>query len=180
MLNRLPETDWAQGGMGTHSHAYADGASRDLEGRIGEDKPGEALIRCFFYVTGFSRGDGSLKVVPGSHRWRDPALGAHLREWREEGKTEHEGIPLDEIELECPPGSVILMHTHAAHGVTPKSPDSAPRWAFVAAYRTGESWSGSRVITSEFAARAGPGELTVEMKRQGKGGVPPEHAAPRM
>eukprot|EP01045_Picozoa_sp_COSAG04_P024972 COSAG04_NODE_3203_length_3051_cov_88.951220_1_plen_73_part_00 len=72
------------------------------------------------------------------------------------------------------------MHTHAAHGVTPKSPDSAPRWAFVAAYRTGESWSGSRVITSEFAARAGPGELTVEMKRQGKEGVPPEHAAPRM
>ena len=54
------------------------------------------------------------------------------------------------------------------------------RWAFVAAYRTGESWSGSRVITSEFAARAGPGKLTVEMKRQGKGEVPPEHAAPRL
>jgi hypothetical protein len=96
------------------------------------------------------------------------------------GKTEHEGVPLAEVELECPPGSVILMHTHGAHGVSPKASESTPRWAFVAAYRTGESWSGSRVITSEFAARDGPGGLTVEMKRQGWGAVPPEHATPRL
>jgi hypothetical protein len=51
------------------------------------DRPGEALIRCFFYLSGFARGDGALKVVAGSHRWRDPNLGAHLREWREAGKT---------------------------------------------------------------------------------------------
>ena len=179
-LNRLPETEWAQGGMGTHSHAYADGYTRDLRSRVDEDTPDEALIRVFFYITGFTKGDGSLKVIPGSHLWRDPNLGKSLRDWREAGMTSYRGVKLDEIELECPPGSVILMHTHAAHGVLPKLPTSAPRWAFVAAYRTGESWSPSRVITSDFAKKPGPGALTAQMKRQGRKPMPLENARPRL
>ena len=182
LLNRLPGTNWADGGMGVHSHMFADGYARDTVSTVDgwEDKPGEAMIRAFFYISGFNSIDGGcLKVIPGSHTWRDPGLGSRLLQWRGAGKTSHEGVPLTEVELECPPGSVILMHTHAAHGVTPMrrgKAAGAPRWAFVACYRIGESWSPSRNLTSAFASRDGPGLLTAEMKRQGRGLMPPEHA----
>jgi hypothetical protein len=42
-------------GEGWHTHPYAP------------DQPELGFIRIFFYVSGFQRGNGSLKVVPGSH-----------------------------------------------------------------------------------------------------------------
>ena len=95
LLNRLPDTDWAEDGMGTHSHAYAEGFARNNVDRIATraDKPQEAMIRVFFYVNGFSRRyGGCLTVIPGSHKCRDPGLGATLQRWREEGKTKHSGV----------------------------------------------------------------------------------------
>ncbi len=183
LLNRLPGTDWADGGMGMHSHSYADGYARDTVSKLEgwRDTSSEAMIRVFFYISGFNRSNGGcLRVIPGSHMWRDPGLGSRLRQWREQGMTTYQGISLNEEVLECEPGSVILMHTHAAHGVTPmcKGEAGSPRWAFVACYRTGESWSPSRNLSSTFAAKDGPGLLTAEMKRQGRGSMPPEHAPP--
>ena len=36
--------------------------------------PRYGYIRIFFYVNGFKADDGSLKVVPGSHLYRDPKI----------------------------------------------------------------------------------------------------------
>ena len=157
--------------MGTHSHAYADGFARNNVDRLvtRKDRPHEAMIRVFFYVSGFnSRDGGCLKVIPGSHEWRDPGLGETLRRWSEEGKSTHLGVPLEEVELECPPGSVILMLTHA----TRRHPDAKRCCATMGLRRQLSNrrvvGSIARVITSAFAAKDGPGGLTVEMKRQGR------------
>ena len=47
------------GGIGWHSHGYAD------------DNPSLGFVRIFFYVNGFEPDDGGLKAVPGSHLYRD-------------------------------------------------------------------------------------------------------------
>ena len=45
------------------------------------------------------------------------------------------GEPLAIRKLACPPGSVVVMWTHATHGVDPKPADSERRWALITAYR---------------------------------------------
>src|SRR4028119_1195428 len=42
-------------GEGWHTHPYAP------------DQPELGFIRIFFYISGYQKGNGSLKVVPGSH-----------------------------------------------------------------------------------------------------------------
>ena len=51
--------------------------------------PDQAMIRAFFYLSGFTAGDGNLRVIARSHTWREPNLGERLRAWREQGKTSH-------------------------------------------------------------------------------------------
>ena len=133
-----------------HSHEY------------GEANPGLGFIRIFFYVNGFEAGDGGLKVVPGSHHYRDPALSAPTDAELEAGwlvgKVQPEtGEPLRTEALSVPPGTVILMWTHAAHGVTPRSPDSDTRWCIVYAYRNPGEPSAARWISEEFERRQVPG-----------------------
>ena len=50
-------------GFGWRSHEYAD------------QQPELGLIRIFFYLNGFSRNDAALKVVAGSHLYRDGDIG---------------------------------------------------------------------------------------------------------
>ncbi len=74
--------------------------------------------RIFFYASGFELGDGNLKIVRGSHLFRDPAVSflgdEALFEGWVKGKTHPmSGEPLRIEQLECPPGSVIAMWTHA-------------------------------------------------------------------
>ena len=51
-------------GSNWHSHEYSD------------DDPALGFVRVFFYVNGFAADDGGLKVVPGSHLYRDPGINA--------------------------------------------------------------------------------------------------------
>ena len=46
-------------GINWHTHGY------------GEEDPSLGFVRIFFYVNGFEPDDGGLKVVPGSHLFRD-------------------------------------------------------------------------------------------------------------
>ena len=46
-------------GQGWHTHPYASA------------QPELGFLRIFFYVNGFVAGDGGLRVVPGSHLFRD-------------------------------------------------------------------------------------------------------------
>jgi hypothetical protein len=131
-------------GVAWHSHDYA------------EDRPELSFVRIFFYITGFTPDDGGLKAVPGSHLFRDPRIkGADdgdLRSGWLSGKVHPlTGEPLQIESLTAPEGSVILMHTHAAHAVTPRQPDSPMRWCVVYAYRNpGAPISRARWITKEF------------------------------
>lgn len=144
-LNRLA----ANPGLRWHTHAYAD------------DAPQLGFLRIFFYVNGFAADDGGLKVVPGSHLFRDSSIKAEtdadLGPWLE-GKTHPAtGEPLRIERLSAPAGSVILMWTHALHGVTPRKPDSATRWTVVYGYRNPGQPSISRWISDEFERNPVPG-----------------------
>jgi hypothetical protein len=131
------------GGAHWHSHEYSD------------DEPRFGFVRIFFYVNGFDPDDGGLGVVPGSHLYRDAQLRAgsdeELRAGWMAGKTHpRTGAPLQVEYLSAPPGTVILMWTHAAHAVSPRRPGSDTRWTVVYAYRNPGRPSRARWITDAF------------------------------
>lgn len=148
-------------GADWHSHDYA------------EDRPELAFIRVFFYINGFTPNDGGLKAVPGSHLYRDPKIHAPKGEqaFREANNDEAfragwlqgklhplTGDPLKIESLTAPEGSVVLMHTHAAHAVTPRQAASPMRWCVVYAYRNpGAPISKARWISKEFEQSPPPG-----------------------
>ncbi len=138
------------GGIGWHSHGYSD------------DEPRYGFVRIFFYVNGFEIDDGGLKAVPGSHLYRDGRIHGGtddaLQEGWLKGKTHPEtGEPLEIQALSVPPGTVILMWTHAAHAVSPRKQDSDTRWTVVYAYRNPGKPSHARWITPEFEQKPIPG-----------------------
>ncbi len=137
-------------GIGWHSHGYS------------EDDPRYGYVRIFFYVNGFEADDGGLKTVPGSHLYRDPKIQAATNEVLREswlaGKTHPEtGKPLKIQTLSVPPGTVVLMWTHAAHAVTPRKQDSNTRWTVVYGYYKPGKDPGERWITPEFERKLIPG-----------------------
>jgi hypothetical protein len=138
-LNRPP----GDSGIHWHSHEYAD------------DRPELGFVRIFFYVNGFTAADGGLGVVPGSHLFRDArihaASDAELRAgWLAGKRHPLTGAPLEIEYLSAPPGSVIVVWTHAAHAVSPRQPGSSTRWAVVYAYRNPGAPSRARWISEEF------------------------------
>jgi hypothetical protein len=144
-LNRPP------GNQGTHwhSHEYAD------------ERPELGFVRIFFYVNGFEADDGGLGVVRGSHLFRDARL--HARSdaelqtgWLAEKRHPESGEPLRIEYLAAPPGSVVLMWTHAAHAVCPRKPESPTRWTVVYAYRNPGLPSRARWITPAFEQNPPP------------------------
>ena len=137
-------------GIGWHSHGYA------------EDEPRLGFVRIFFYVNGFEADDGGLKAVPGSHLYRDAKIHAASDEvlragWMADKTHPETGEPLEIEALSAPPGTVVLMWTHAAHAVNPRKPGSHTRWCVVYAYRNPGSPSGARWITPEFERKPIPG-----------------------
>ena len=129
-----------------HSHEYAD------------DDPALGFVRVFFYVNGFAADDGGLKVVPGSHWYRDPGISAEsdaelARGWMAEKVHAVSGQPLTIEELAVPQGTVVLMWTHAAHGVNPRKEKSDTRWCVVYAYRNPGRESRARWISPSFAKK---------------------------
>lgn len=138
------------GGIGWHSHEYAD------------DDPSLGFIRIFFYVNGFEPNDGGLKAVPGSHLYRDARIHAPSDEALREGwlagrKHPETGEPLEIEALSAPSGTVALMWTHAAHAVSPRKADSDTRWCVVYAYRNPGRPSRARWLTPEFERKPIPG-----------------------
>lgn len=137
-------------GLRWHSHEYA------------EDDPSLGFIRIFFYINGFQPGDGNLKVVPGSHLFRDPAIDAQSNEelatrWLAGKSHPLTGEPLHVVDLTAPPATVALMWTHAAHAVTPRREASSTRWCVVYAYRNPGRPSRARWITDAFERKPIPG-----------------------
>ena len=131
------------GGTSWHSHEYGDD---DLQ--LG-------FVRVFFYVNGLAEDDGGLKVVRGSHHYRDAGIsGASDAElesgWMAGKRHASTGQPLRIEGLSAPAGTVVLMWTHAAHGVTPCKPESGMRWCVVYAYRNPGEPSAARWLSAGF------------------------------
>ena len=138
-LNRLP----GNCGVQWHSHEYGEG-----ESNLG-------FLRIFFYINGFEVGDGGLKVVPGSHLFRDAKIAAASDGELENGwlvgkRHPKTGAPLLIEEVSATEGSVVLMWTHAAHAVSPRKRLSETRWTVVYAYRNPGLPSNARWISKEF------------------------------
>jgi hypothetical protein len=136
-------------GLRWHSHEYA------------EEDSSLGFVRIFFYISGFTPGDANLKVVPGSHLYRDrhinAATDADLTTGWLAGKTHPlTGAPLQIEQLAAPPATVALMWTHAAHAVNPRQSTST-RWCVVYAYRNPGRPSEARWITDAFATKPIPG-----------------------
>jgi hypothetical protein len=145
-LNRLA----ANPGLRWHTHEYAD------------DEPELGFLRIFFYINGFEADDGGLKAVPGSHLFRDSQILAQSDEelqqiWLEGKRHPLTGEPLRIEQLSAPPATVILMWTHALHGVTPRKPSSPTRWTVVYAYRNPGRPSKARWVSEEFERSSPPG-----------------------
>lgn len=137
-------------GMRWHTHEYADA------------DPSLGFLRIFFYVNGFEDDDGGLKVVPGSHLFRDSRVttdtdAALTASWLSGKRHPVTGEPLGIERLCASPGSVILMWTHALHGVTPRRAGSDTRWTVVYGYRNPGQPSRSRWISEAFEQRGLPG-----------------------
>jgi len=131
------------GGSAWHSHEYAD------------DDPLLGFLRVFFYVNGFQADDGGLKVVRGSHLYRDATIradsDAELMEGWMAGKVHPlTGSALAIEELNVPKGTVVLMWTHAAHGVNARKVGSDTRWCVVFAYRNPGQPSRARWLSEGF------------------------------
>jgi hypothetical protein len=134
-----------------HAHGYGE-----------EDMPRDlGFVRIFFYVNGFETNDGGLKVVPGSHLYRDRSAGGQTDEelqagWMDGKQHPQLGAPLEIEALSVPPGTVIAMWTHALHGVSPRVGQDT-RWAVVYAYRNPGLPSRARWLSSAFEQRDLPG-----------------------
>ena len=133
-------------GVQWHTHGYS------------ADNPALGFIRIFFYVTGFTPADGGLRVVPGSHLFReqihDISSDGEFRDgWLKGCRHPMTGAPLEIQELSVPPGTVIVMWTFAAHAVTPRRPDSDVRQCVVYAYRNPGPPSAARWISPDYEKR---------------------------
>jgi phytanoyl-CoA dioxygenase PhyH len=83
----------------------------------------KAYIQVLYYPNGFSRGDRSLSVIPGSHHVSptpDATPEALLR-----GECNAQaGRELAAVDLELPPGSMVYLNARMFHGVSAKPLDS--------------------------------------------------------
>ena len=110
-------------GITWHRHGYS------------AEDPGLGFIRIFFYVTGFAPDDGGLKVVPGSHLFREQLHGLSDRELRDDWLAGRR------------------HPTTGLHAVNPRRPGSDVRQCVVYAYRNPGQPSRARWISADYEKR---------------------------
>jgi hypothetical protein len=157
---------------GNSWHSHRIGAGRDNCGmaELAEYRaqPNTNLTLC--YPEGFETGkDGGLKIVRGSHLFRDPA-GCRFttdiemeQQWLANRVHPVTGDPLRIERLDLPPGSLVCCLTHAAHAVEPKAMDRKTRWCTVYCYKKPDDLTGfvqpPSAIPLVWAMKAKRGEL---------------------
>jgi hypothetical protein len=118
----------------------------------------KGYIQVLYYPNGFTRGDRSLSVIPGSHRVSpipEVTPAALLR-----GEFDAEaGRELAAVELELPPGSMVYLNARMFHGVAAKPVDSpqAYRLFLIDIFKeAGPPHRFTQEIPPEWLARATP------------------------
>lgn len=162
------------GHSGSAWHSHVIGGDWDEGGAVTpeEYRAMNNVVFSIVYPQGFTAGSGALKVVPGSHLFREVFnLGSTDDEavlaWI--GSHPSTDTPLAPQTLSLPPGSVVCLMAHAAHAVEPRPPadDAEPRWGCLFAYRSGEETYGrdgtppspGREVPPLWAHRAAQGRL---------------------
>ena len=170
--NQLLTRPAGYAGGAWHSHKIGGGADNcgvtsPLEYQA---QPNFNLTLC--YPQGFgAKKDGGLKLIRGSHLFRDPAgCQANNDEEMQQGWLAERMHPVTNqslrIEhLSLPPGSVVCCLSHAAHAVAPKAPDQKPRWCSLYCYKKADDLSGHvqppHSVPPIWAMKAQRGELPV-------------------
>lgn len=80
-------------------------------------------IQILYYPNGFTRGDRSLTVIPGSHRVSPTPEATPERLLAGDFDAEA-GRKLEAVQLELPPGSLVYLNARMFHAVEPKPLDS--------------------------------------------------------
>ncbi len=166
----------APGYPGGAWHSHKIGGGHDNVGPVGLDdyrrQPNINLTLC--YPQGFSADDdGGLKLIRGSHLFRDPAGcrgpddDALRQGWLSGRKHPVTGRPLEIERLDLPPGSIVCCLSHAAHAVAPKSQEGSTRWSSLFCYRKIDDVSGiaqpPSAVPAVWALKAQRGELGVDL-----------------
>ena len=170
--NQLLTRPAGYAGGAWHSHKIGGGAdNRGIASLLEyQAQPNFNLTLC--YPQGFqAKQDGGLKLIRGSHLFRDPAgCQAASDEDMQQGWLAERRHPvtnqLMEIEyLSLPPGSIVCCLSHAAHAVAPKAPYKKPRWCSLYCYKKANDLSGHvqppHSIPPVWAMKAQRGELPV-------------------
>ncbi len=115
-------------------------------------------IQILYYPNGFTRGDRSLSVIPGSHRV--PPTEDVTPERLLAGEFDDvAGRELAARHLELPPGSLVYLNARMFHGVEPKPLDSpqAFRLFLIDIFKeAGPPHRYTQEIPPEWIERAGP------------------------
>ena len=168
--NQLLTRPGGYSGGSWHSHKIGGGhddcGTADLN--TYRAQPNAVLNIC--YPEGFeAEDDGGLKIVRGSHLFRDPSGcrfpddEAMEREWLADRTHPVTSEPLQIERLSLPPGSLVCCLSHAAHAVSPKAVDKETRWATLYCYKKADERTGlvlpSHAVPPVWAVKAQRGEL---------------------
>jgi hypothetical protein len=115
-------------------------------------------IQILYYPNGFTRGDRSLLVIPGSHRVSPTEAATPERLLAGEFDDEA-GRKLVLFPLELPPGSMVYLNARVFHGVEPKPLDSPQAFRLFAIdifKEAGPPHRYTQAIPPEWLKRASP------------------------
>ncbi len=162
---------------GNSWHCHPIGAGRDNCGVADlaeyRAQPNTNLTIC--YPEGFETGeDAGLKIVKGSHLFRDPANCRFAtdeemeQQWLANRVHPVTGAPLKIERLSLPPGSIVCCLTHAVHGVDPKTADRKTRWCTLYCYKKPDDLTGlvqpPSAVPPVWAMKAQRGELPEKLQ----------------
>ena len=116
----------AQGNTGSRWHCHRLHQQDQDDAGPTQTVPSLGVVLNLCYPEGFRAGDGGLKLIPGSHLYRNvspmPVDDEGLRESWLKGKLHPmTGRPLEIVELSVCPGTIISVLCHGAHAVSPKT-----------------------------------------------------------
>lgn len=115
-------------------------------------------IQMLYYPNGFTRGDRSLAVIPGSQRVL-PTPDVTLDKLLVGTYDALAGQPLKVEQLELPPGSMVFLNARTFHAVAPKPLDSPQPFRIFLNYifkEAGPPHRWAQVVPLEWLAHANP------------------------
>ena len=115
----------SQGNPGGRWHCHRLHQPDEDDAGPTQTPPALGVVLNLCYPDGFAAGDGGLKIIPGSHLYRnvsplEPDDDLLRDGWLRGKRHPITGEPLAIMELSVGPGTIISLLAHGAHAVSPK------------------------------------------------------------